>query len=376
MTTEYRAEHVGSLLRPPALLAARDAHRQGQITDAELRSVEDESALAAIELQREAGIEVFTEGEVRRGTFMAGLMESLGGISTAEETGNAVHWHRTGMDDPSAEETHFAEAAVATGKLYQKHSLTSTEAAFLSEHAPGQYKITMMSASMGGSLWQPGLSDHVYPTPVELMADVVKLQIEEIEGLLDRGVTWIQLDSLSYNWIIDPELSAEFSAATGIPPEAMLDMTVSIDAQVVSAAKAKNPDATVALHFCRGNNRSAWMAQGSYEPVAERLFSEVGVDRFLLEYESERAGGFDPLRFIPAGKTVVLGLVSTKTPELESVDDLRRRIDQAAAYVPLDNLAISPQCGFASTASGNLLTVDEQRRKLELVVETAQKVWG
>jgi 5-methyltetrahydropteroyltriglutamate--homocysteine methyltransferase len=303
-------------------------------------------------------------------------MESLGGISAADATGNAVQWHRSGMDDPSPEETHFDEAAVATGKLFQKKSLTSTEAAFLAAHAPGQYKITMMAASMGGSLWQPGLSDHVYPTPQELMADVVQLQIEEIEGLLDQGVTWIQLDSLSYNWVLDAQLSEEFSAHTGIPPAVMLDMTVGIDAQVVSAAKAKNPDVTMALHFCRGNNRSAWMAQGSYEPVAERLFGEVGVDRFLLEYESERAGGFEPLRFMPAGKTVVLGLVSTKTPELESVDDLCRRIDQATAYVPLENLAITTQCGFASTSSGNLLTVDEQRRKLELLVETAQKVWA
>jgi 5-methyltetrahydropteroyltriglutamate--homocysteine methyltransferase len=151
---------------------------------------------------------------------------------------------------------------------------------------------------------------------------------------------------------------------------------VSVDNTLVRAAKAKNPEVTVGLHFCRGNNRSAWAARGGYEPVAERLFGGVDVDRFLLEYDTDRAGGFEPLRFVPGGKTVVLGLVSSKVPQLESIDDLRRRIDEASRHVPLENLALSPQCGFASTAPGNLLTVDEERRKLELVVETARKVWG
>jgi 5-methyltetrahydropteroyltriglutamate--homocysteine methyltransferase len=155
-----------------------------------------------------------------------------------------------------------------------------------------------------------------------------------------------------------------------------LDQIVAVDNRLIRAAKAKNPDVTVALHFCRGNNRSAWRAKGSYEPVAEKLLAGVDVDRFLLEYDTDRSGGFEPLRFVPQGKTVVLGLVSSKVPELESQDDLRRRIDEASRYVPLENLALSPQCGFASTAPGNLLTVDEERRKLELVVETARKVWS
>ncbi|WP_426502237.1 cobalamin-independent methionine synthase II family protein [Dactylosporangium sp. McL0621] len=375
MTTQFRAEHVGSLLRPQALLDARAAHAKGDVSDERLRELEDEAALAAIALQRDAGVEVFTEGEVRRGTFMAGLMESLGGLVPVEETGGLVSWHRAGMADPTPEELAF-EGAAAGGKLYQKKAMTSTEAAFLAKHAPGQYKITMMAASMGTSLWQPGISDGVYPSPEQLLEDVVRLQIEEIHTLFDQGVSWIQLDSLSYMWIIDTELRDKFTAMTGLTAEQMLDMTVSMDRAVVEAAKAKNPDATIAMHFCRGNNRSAWMGEGSYEPVAERLFGEVGVDRFLLEYDSERAGGFEPLRHMPAGRTVMLGLVSTKTPQLESPDDLRRRIDAAAEYVPLENLGITTQCGFASTASGNLLTLDEQRRKLELVVQTAQKVWG
>jgi 5-methyltetrahydropteroyltriglutamate--homocysteine methyltransferase len=162
----------------------------------------------------------------------------------------------------------------------------------------------------------------------------------------------------------------------GLSPEDILAASVAIDSELVRAAKRKDPGVTVGMHICRGNNRSAWMAQGSYEPIAERLFGEVGVDRFLLEYDTQRAGGFEPLRFIRPGTTVVLGLVSSKTPQLESSDELRRRIDEAAAYVLLEDLALSPQCGFASTSQGNLLTIDEERRKLALVADTAAKVWG
>ena len=195
------------------------------------------------------------------------------------------------------------------------------------------------------------------------------------EGLIDQGVTWIQLDSLSYNQVFD----AQFRSQVGVPrlsPEDILAASVAIDSELVRAAKRKDPGVTVGMHICRGNNRSAWMARGSYEPIAERLFGEVGVDRFLLEYDTERAGGFEPLRFIRPGTTVVLGLVSSKVPQLEPQDELRRRIDEAAAYVPLEDLALSPQCGFASTSRGNLLTIDEERRKLALVADTAAKVWG
>jgi 5-methyltetrahydropteroyltriglutamate--homocysteine methyltransferase len=188
-------------------------------------------------------------------------------------------------------------------------------------------------------------------------------------------VRWIQLDSLSYNQVFDPDFRAQ-TGLSALSPDVILDATVAADAQLVGAAKRRDPGVIVGMHICRGNNRSAWMAQGSYEQVAERLFGEVGVDRFLLEYDSERAGGFEPLRFVRPGTTVVLGLVSSKVPELESEDELRRRIDQAARYVPRAGLAISPQCGFASTSGGNQLTVDEQRRKLELVASTAARVWG
>ena len=371
MATHYHAEHVGSLLRTPELLEARVAQRRGEATAEQLRELEDRAALAAIEVQRQAGMRVFTDGEVRRGTWMAGLVESLGGMSPVGS--RAAKWHRNG-EEPPAEETGFDMVAVS-GKLFQKAVHTGVEASFLAESAPGQFKITMMSSSMGAMLWQPGLSEAAYPTPAEMMQDLVALQIKEIEGLFDQGVTWIQLDSLGYNLVIDQDFR-EGMGMVGASPEEILDATIAVDATVVRAAKQKNPDAMVAMHICRGNNRSAWMSQGSYEPIAEKLFGEVGVDRFLLEYDTERAGGFEPLRFISQETTVVLGLISSKTPRLESQDELRRRIEEAAKYVPIDNLALSPQCGFASTERGNLLTVDEERRKLELVVDTAQKVWG
>ncbi len=373
MTRTHRAEHVGSLLRPPELLAARQAYEQGEIGQERLREIEDAAALAAIELQREAGIEVFTDGEARRGTWMAGMLEAIDGVVPVDVP-TGLGWHRDHGPDPAPEDTQF-QLVAAREKLTRKTALTSIEAAFMAEHAPGQFKITMMSSSMGTMLWSPGISDEVYPSPADLVRDLVRLQTEEISQLVGQGVTWIQLDSLSYMQIIDADFGAQLKNR-GVSLSDSLNQAVAVDNELVRAAKQANPEVTVALHFCRGNNRSAWAAKGSYEPVAERLLGGVDVDRFLLEYDSERAGGFEPLRFVPAGKTVVLGLVSTKVPELESQDELRRRIDEAAKYVPMENLALSPQCGFASTARGNLLTVDDERRKLELVVDTAHKVWG
>jgi 5-methyltetrahydropteroyltriglutamate--homocysteine methyltransferase len=338
--TGYHAEHVGSMLRPSWLLEARSGYKQGRLGAEKLHELEDRAVLEAIELQHRSGVEVLTDGELRRDT----------------------------------EETRF-NAVTVTEKVTRKAAHTSVEAAFLTKHSPEAFKITMISASMGGMLWEPGLSDRVYPQPGDLVRDLVALQIEEIEELIDQGVRWIQLDSLAYNQVFDDK----FRAATGlgaVPPDVILDAVVTADAELVGAAKRKDPGVTVGMHICRGNNRSAWMASGSYESVAERLFGEVGADRYLLEYDTDRAGGFEPLRFVPPGTTIVLGLVSTKHPGLESQDELRHRIDAAARYVQIGDLALSPQCGFASTARGNRLTIDEERRKLELVSDTARKVWG
>jgi methionine synthase II (cobalamin-independent) len=373
MATAYHAEHVGSLLRPPYLLQARKAREKGELTTAQLREVEDRAIAELLDIQLQAGLTVFTDGEARRESWRAGLMESLGGVEPASRR---LRWYRDGKE-LSAEET-LSDGAVAVAKVSRKQDLTGVEAGFMAAHAPGTFKITMISASMGGMIWDRERSSAVYPTPNDLIEDLAALQIDEIGGLVrTRGVRWVQLDSLSYNQVIDPGATGSTRAA--LSPEQALDAAIGVDAVIVTAVKREHPDLTVGMHICRGNYRSSWMAQGGYEPVAERLFNEVPVDRFLLEYDTERAGGFEPLRFVPrnaAGPTVVLGMITTKVPQLENRDDLLRRIDEAARYVPLEQLALSPQCGFASGSLGNLITVDDERRKLDLVTSVARQVWG
>jgi 5-methyltetrahydropteroyltriglutamate--homocysteine methyltransferase len=371
MATDIHAEHVGSMLRQPWLLAARAEHGAGKITEGDLRAAEDRAAAENIAIQRSAGIAVFTDGEVRRTNWMTGILESIGGMSPIETP--AVTWHREDGDIPPEEETDFVMTA-ATSKVFRKDHLTAVEAAFMASQVPGRFKITMMSAAMGGMTWRPDVSANAYPDPADLVRDLVAVQIDEISELAGLGTRWVQLDSLSYNQVFDDG----FRAATQNPldPKVILAASVAADTAIVNGVKAAHPDVTVGLHICRGNNRSAYMAKGGYDPAAEQLFGTVPVDRFLLEYDTERAGGFEPLRFVRPGAVVVLGLISSKTPVLESQDELRRRIDEAARYVPLENLALSPQCGFASTSAGNVLTPDEQKAKLALVVDTAQKVWG
>jgi 5-methyltetrahydropteroyltriglutamate--homocysteine methyltransferase len=371
MATDIHAEHVGSLLRQPWLLAARADYQAGKITEGELRAGEDRAAAENIEVQRSAGIRVCTDGEVRRTNWMTGILESIGGMSPVQTP--MVTWHRPDGEVPPEEETDFVMTA-ATSKVFQKDHLTAVEAAYMNSQVPGQFKITMMSAAMGAMTWQPDVSAAAYPDPAELVNDLVALQVAEVAELASLGARWVQLDSLSYNQVFDDE----FRAATLNPmdPQIILAASVAADTSIVNGIKAANPDVTVGMHICRGNNRSAYMARGGYEPVAEQLFGTVPVDRFLLEYDDERAGGFEPLRFVRPGAVVVLGLVSSKTPVLESQDALRRRIDAASRYVPIENLALSPQCGFASTSAGNVLTPDQQKAKLALVVDTAAKVWG
>jgi 5-methyltetrahydropteroyltriglutamate--homocysteine methyltransferase len=371
MATDIHAEHVGSLLRQPWLLSARDDYQAGRITEGELRAAENRAAAENLELQRAAGMRVLTDGEVRRTNWMTGILESIGGMSAIETP--AVTWHRPDGEVPPEQETDFVMTA-ATSTVFQKDHLTAVEAAYLAARVPGQFKITMMSAAMGAMTWRPDVSAAAYPDPGDLVRDLVALQVAEVGELAALGTRRVQLDSLSYNQVFD----ADFRAATQNPldPRVILAASVAADTAIVTGIKAANPGLTVGMHICRGNNRSAYMARGGYEPVAEQLFGSVPVDRFLLEYDDERSGGFEPLRFVRPGAVVVLGLVSTKTPVLESQDVLRRRIDEAARYVPLENLALSPQCGFASTSAGNVLTRDEQQAKLALVVDTAAKVWG
>ena len=370
MTTEYHAEHVGSLLRPPWLLEARESNEKGTLSKEALREAEDRAVAENLAMQEEAGLRVFTDGEARRESWRAGLIEALDGLVPAERP---MKWYRDGKEVPPEEIG--AGGVAAAAKVTRKQDLTGVEAAFMAKHAPGTFKITMISASMGAMIWHPQVSAAVYPTPASLIEDLVPLQLAEIDRLADQGVRWIQLDSLAYNRVFDT--SKEDNVRGGLSPEQLLDATVTVDAGLVGAIKRAHPEMTVGLHICRGNARSAYGGAGSYEAVAQRLFNEVPVDRFLLEYDTDRAGGFEPLRFVPKdGPTVVLGLVTTKVPQLEDPAELIRRIGEASRYVALENLALSPQCGFASGAAGNLITPDDQRRKLELVASTAQQVWG
>ena len=376
MAEHYRADHVGSLLRPVAVLEARAAHAAGRLGMEQLRDIEDQAILAALEMQRQAGIDVFTDGEYRRSWWSGALAESVEGIVNDPDAVFTPGWQGPSgaQADATAAEIGFGEQVVGA-KLRQVRRLTAHESGFLKQHAPGPFKITIPGALSRALGWyKPGLTDKFYPTPADLVQEIVGIMRREVQALLAEGVAYIQLDSLRYViQLADPQTRQRLLQA-GQDLEQALDETIAADNATLQDAKGAG--VTIGLHMCRGNNRSAWRTSGSYEAIAEKAFSLLEVDRFLLEYDTERAGGFEPLRFVPEGKMVVLGLISSKDPQLESQDQLLRRIDEAAKYVPIERLALSPQCGFAATAPGNQLTWDEQRRKLELVVQTAHKVWG
>ncbi len=377
MAAPYRADQVGSLLRPPELLQARTDFTEGKITAERLREVEDAAVLKALQMQQEVGIDIYSGGEYRRSGWSAVVRESIEGLVQDENppTRRILNPWQGPHSDMANASTIVGGGLVAGEKLRQTRRCTGEEAAFLKQHAPGPWKMTMPGAvSAAGQLWKPGVTDRAYPTRADFINELVGMLQREVDALLEDGCSYIQLDSLHYVERVADTTQRARMIEEGENLDRYLDELIAADNAVLNHARGRG--ATVGLHMCRGNNRSAWHAEGSYEPVAEKAFQQLNVDRFLLEYDTERAGGFQPLRFIPKDKMVVLGLISSKEPELESLDGLRRRIDAASRYVPFENLAISTQCGFASTMLGNLLTWDEQRRKLELVVETAHSVWG
>ena len=244
----------------------------------------------------------------------------------------------------------------------------------MKQRSPGDIKITLLIANQFPVIYyKKGLSDKVYPTHSAFLWDIVLIIKAEIQAVIDEGAQYVQIDAPRYSYYIDPKWRRHIREEMGLDPEQALDEAIRADNACLEGAKRDG--VILAMHLCRGNNRSQWYAEGGYDPIAERLFNQLNVDVFLLEYESERAGTFEPLRFIPRNKGVVLGLVSSKVPQLEPQENLLRRIEEASRYVPIENLALSPQCGFASAMEGNLLTEDEQWRKLQLVVETAQRVW-
>jgi 5-methyltetrahydropteroyltriglutamate--homocysteine methyltransferase len=370
MTIAYRADQVGSLLRPAEL---KDARKNPETTREKLTRLEDRFILEALRRQKEAGLEIFTDGEFRRSGFMGDFYESVEGFDN--ETGVARTW-KAGATAPGHRGVQSL-AGVVVEKIRQTKRLTSHELAFLKQHSPGDIKITLPTANQFPALiYKKGLSDAAYPTRSELLWDIVPIIGAEIRALVEDGVRYIQIDAPRYSYYIDPKWRNYVRDEMGMDPEAALDEAIRADnACLDEARKAAGAEVTFAIHLCRGNNQSHWYAEGGYDPIAEKLFTQLNVDVFLLEYESERAGTFEPLRFVPENKGVVLGLVSSKLPQLESKDDLKRRIEEATKYVALDRLAISPQCGFASSLEGNLLTEEDQWKKLRLVVETAGEVW-
>jgi len=364
----FRADHVGSLLRPQRLLQARDDFAAGRISAAGLRSVEDQEIPGAIRMQEEVGLQSATDGEFRRASWHMDFIYALGGVSKAPGH-MAVKFHNAAGD------IEFTPASIhVDGKVRIDETIFADAFTFLKSHVTTAVpKLTIPSPNMVHYRGGPAMLDPaIYPDMEPFWADLAAAYADEVARLHALGCTYLQFDDTSLAYLNDPAQRAEI---TGRGEDAG-HMHLRYIAQINAAVKDRPAGMAITTHLCRGNFRSSWVASGGYDFVAEALFSGLDVDGFFLEYDDERSGGFEPLRFVPKGKMVVLGLVTTKRPELESKDDLKRRIDEAGKYVPLDQLCLSGQCGFSSTVEGNALTYDEQMAKLRLIVDTAHDIWG
>jgi 5-methyltetrahydropteroyltriglutamate--homocysteine methyltransferase len=366
MTSFYRADHVGSMKRSPQLIEAHQKHDKGALPDADLRAIEDREILAAIKLQQDVGIGVLSDGELRRGGWTGDFVYAVDGFERGEPPVQ-LSWANRAQTPPFAQ--------LIAKPLKQRTRFTKVESDFLRQHADRPCKITLPAASyLVARGYKPGVTDKVYKNRAEALQAVAAILRAEIEALLAEGIDYIQIDNPHYPDYLMETVQAQWRTL-GIDPKQAL--TEDIAADNASVAGLKRGKATIAMHFCRGNGGSShWHSEGSYEPIAEQCFGRLDYDRFLLEYDTARAGGFEPLRFMPKGKIAVLGLVSTKDAALESSDLLRRRIDEAAKFLPLEALALSPQCGFSSTLLGNDINPDQERAKLALVVSVARQVWG
>jgi methionine synthase II (cobalamin-independent) len=371
-TPPFRADHVGSLLRPARLLGARDDHAAGRISAEDLRAIEDEEIRRIVAMQRDVGLQSVTDGEFRRGSWHMDFIYELGGVEKTESDIQVKFRNADGTVD-------FRPAAIAiNGPVRLEHPIFADHFRFLQDaagHGPSQPtpKLTIPSPNMvhyrGG---RAAIDPSVYPDMEPFWVDLTAAYAEEIRALAALGCEYLQLDDTTLAYLNDPAQRAAL-AARGDDAEHLHETYV----RNINAALAGRPEGlTVTTHLCRGNFRSSWAAEGGYDYVAEVLFGGLQVDGFFLEYDDARSGGFEPLRFVPPGKMVVLGLVTTKRGTLETRDELRRRIEEAARVVPIEQLCLSPQCGFSSTVEGNVLSYDEQVAKLELIVETAAEVWG
>jgi 5-methyltetrahydropteroyltriglutamate--homocysteine methyltransferase len=359
----FRADQVGSLLRPAELQAARTAWKKNEIAREVLRAVEDRCIREVVAKQEAVGLRGITDGELRRDWWHVDFLKGFDGVEA--------------VIDPTTAAFHGADEAVpvltVTGKVRRSRPVMLEPFEFLQSVTTRTAKLTIPSPSMlhmrGG---RPAISREAYPELDEFWADCARAYREEIRDLAVAGCSYLQLDDVSFAYLCDENIREGYRARGDDPEQAP-----HIYAQTINAAlRDRPPGLTVTIHTCRGNFKSTWMASGGYEPVAEVVFGNLDVDAYFLEYDTQRAGGFEPLRFVPEGKKVVLGLVTTKSAQLESKDELKRRIAEAAKYVPLEDLCLSPQCGFSSTHHGNRLTEADQWRKLELIVAVAREVWG
>ena len=377
---KIRNDVVGSLLRPAQLKQARMDYDEGKLSLEALRATEDREVRNAVRLQQELGLAVVTDGEYRRLNFQDSFGESVAGYD-AGKASLQFYEQRVAGSQPlqrweipnsgEARGTAVSQRRPVVEALHLVKNIPLEEYRFVSQVAEKPAKVTLIGPDRISQRFDWQNSKAIYPTMDDFMADVVKIQREMIRGLVDAGCRYVQIDAPGYTAYVDPP-SLKAMRDRGEDPKENFNRSLKADNQVMEGFD----NVTFGIHLCRGNQRSMWHREGSYDDIAERLLNELMHDRFLFEYDTPRAGGFEPLRFLPKGKVVVLGLVSTKVPELETIDDLKRRIEAASKYAPLEQLAISPQCGFSSDVVGNLIGEDDQKRKLEVVVETSRQVWG
>jgi 5-methyltetrahydropteroyltriglutamate--homocysteine methyltransferase len=369
-TPPFRADHVGSLLRPPDVTRARAELKAGQIDAEALRAVEDEAIRGVIELQRAAGLQSVTDGEFRRTSWHMDFIYALDGIE--QVAGESIHVQ---FRSDEGEYDYAPPAMRVTDKIGLGETIFADAFTFLRDNAADSQtpKLTIPSPSMvhyrGGN---SSIDESAYPEMDAFWSDLTAAYAKQLQGAYDLGCRYLQLDDTSLAYINDPAQRAHIEAIGGDPDHLHEQYIANIN----RALAAKPDDLVITTHLCRGNNQSMWAAEGGYDFVAEALFGDLNVNGYFLEFDDARSGGFEPLRYVPAGKQVVLGLITTKRPELEDRDLLKRRIEQASKFVDIDQLCLSPQCGFSSTEEGNKLTIDEEQAKLELIVEVAADVWG
>jgi 5-methyltetrahydropteroyltriglutamate--homocysteine methyltransferase len=361
---------VGSLLRPQALLDARQRFEQGEIEPAEFKRIEDAAVDAAVALQEQAGLDVVTDGEMRRLSFQSGLPDAVEGFG--EVPLDAYLWGEWHGDEHVGDRATERPPRLGVREpLRRRRHIAAEELTYLRGRTSRIAKITLTSPSLYANLWSPELSLDAYPTLDSFLEDVVEIMRDEVRELARLGATYLQLDAPHYPLLIDPATRA-FYESQGWSLERWLDRGIELDNAVIAAA----PGVTFGFHLCRGNQGSRWLVSGGYDPIAPRVFRGVNAQRLLLEYDDERSGSFEPLREVPDDRMVVLGLVTTKSGRRETVEELERRTREAAAFVDLERLAISPQCGFATSVVGNALTQDDERAKLETIARAAAVIWG